>query len=106
MTANETVILYPPIDDDPPILKTGDYVIIIRGEEDVFDGQLCCVLDPREAETSYTYQPDTRLPVLCWTGYMVWTGFDNLVKVTANPVVLESLFRAGRNRSGHAQITF
>ena len=66
--SSATVVVNPPIDDDLTSIKAGDFVIMIHGEDDIIDGQLCRIFDPDEPESSQVYSPGELVPVLCWTG--------------------------------------
>ncbi len=99
----------------------GQYVIIIDGQDDVADGQLCRVL-ARSEEPNYapddfpagtdlrTYYPGEVVLVQCWTGFLVGTLFENLISVNpaseAASADLVTLFEASRGRSGAMTVQF
>ena len=87
-------------------MKTGDYALIVKGIDDVFDGQVCNVLGPDETNSPWEYIRDEHVCILSWTGYLAWTTQDNLVPVAGDSAALERLFETGRLRSGPAQISF
>lgn len=87
-------------------MKTGDYVLIADGIDDVFDGQLCKVMSPDEDSSPHEYRQSDQVPVLCWTGYMVWTKFDNLIPITCETRETEALFKRGFSRSVSATLSF
>ena len=87
-------------------MKTGDYVLIVRGVDDVLDGQLCKVIGPDETSSFHEYLEGVRVPVLCWTGFMVWTTSENLIPITSDAHETEQIFVAGMSRSESAQIMF
>src|SRR5438094_609581 len=80
--------------------RTGDYVIAMRGEDDVADGQVCRVLGPDETDVEHRYGPGEWMPVLCWTGYVMWTPPDNLVAIAVNDRQIRRLFDEGYARRG------
>jgi len=88
------------------MLKTGDYVVILRGVDDVADGQVCKLLAPDETSAPHAYFPKDWVPVLCWTGYMAWTAQDNLVRISARETDIEPLFQWGRSRVGSENLQF
>ena len=88
------------------MLKTGDFVLIIRGEDDVTDGQVCKVLAPDETETFHQYQSSDWMPVACWTGYLVWTLQENLIRIDGDLARIEELFQLGFSRNGSSSIRF
>ncbi len=99
----------------------GQYVIIIDGQDDVADGQLCRVLarseEPNYEESDFpegtdlrTYHPGEVVLVLCWTGFLVGTQYENLIPVNpaseANSAAIVALFEASRGRSGAMTVQF
>ncbi len=88
------------------MLKTGDFVLIIRGEDDVPHGQVCKVLAPDETETFHQYQSTDWVPVVCWTGYLVWTLHENLIEIDGYRARIEELFQMGFSRNGSAALRF
>ena len=88
------------------MLQSGDFVLIVIGNDDVADGQVCKVLAPDEAESFHRYQLDEWVPVVCWTGYLVWTTQDNLIEITGDRARLEHLFRLGLARTGTDTLSF
>lgn len=88
------------------MLKTGDYVVMLRGVDDVSDGQICKVLAPDESAAVHRYRPQDRVPVHYWTGYIAWTSQDNLVPITVNATEIEPLFQLGFSRTGSEHLQF
>ena len=88
------------------MLKTGDYVLIIQGEDDVSDGQVCKVLAPDETETFHQYPATDCLPVLCWTGYLVWTHQENLIEIDGDHARIRELFQLGCSRNESRTVRF
>ncbi len=105
----------------PTTLTAGQHAIIITGQDDVADGQLCRVLarseEPNYATSDFpagtdlrTYHPGEEVLVLCWTGFLVGTRYENLIAVTpANEVAraaLIVLFETGRCRRDEMIVPF
>ena len=88
------------------MLQSGDYVVNIRGVDDVSDGQLCRVMAPDESSRFYRFPLEEWVPVLCWTGYIAWTTQENLIEVAGDDARLGQLFRCGFARSGSAPVRF
>ena len=88
------------------MLKTGDYVLIIQGEDDVSDGQVCKVLAPDETATFYQYPTTDCLPVLCWIGYLVWTHQENLIEIDGDHARIRELFQLGCSRNEFRTVRF
>lgn len=91
---------------DHSMLKTGDYVLIIHGEDDVSDGQICKVLAPDESETFHRYSATDCVPVLCWTGYLVWTHQQNLIEIAGDRARIRKLFQMGFSRNESHLVRF
>src|SRR5262245_30657472 len=87
-------------------IVTGDYVIVIRGEDDVADGQVRRVLGPDETKVEHRYTPGEWMPVLCWTGYVMWTPPENLIALTVDDQEMRRLFDGGYTRTGTIQLQF
>ncbi len=77
------------------MLQTDDYVILVRGVDDVPSGQLCRVLAPDETAAFHRYSASDWIPILSWTGYVVWSAQDNLIEVSGDNARLEQLFQYG-----------
>ena len=88
------------------MLFSGDYALIIRGKDDVSDGQVCRILAPDESEAYHRYQDGDAIPALCWTGYLVWTTHDNLIKITGENGRIDDVFRFGHSRTGSVTLQF
>jgi hypothetical protein len=92
--------------DDP--LLSGEYVVIITGEDDVADGQLARVISPND-EPNWAYDPDDNVRVACWTGYELYTPANNLIRVRVDGCDdsrMAKLFESGRSRTGTMEIQF
>jgi hypothetical protein len=110
--------------NDQNTLMAGSYVIIKDGVADIADGQICRVL-ARDEEPNYRlgdypegmhlahYDPSSGpcgVLVRCWTGFIAWTDFANLMPIEptrdAAASALAALFVAGHARSGDMMIEF
>lgn len=87
-------------------MKTGDYVLIVEGLDDISDGQLCKVISYDETSSYHKYRPMDLICILCWTGYLAWTTQDNVIPIAAASKELEKLFEIGKARTGLANISF
>jgi len=88
------------------MLQSGDYVVILRGVDDVSDGQLCRVLAPDESTSPHRYPPASWIPVFSWTGYVAWTNQENLVRIAVNVSKIEPLFQFGFSRTKPTLLQF
>lgn len=110
--------------NDQNSLMSGTYVIIKNGVDDIADGQLGRVI-ARDQEPNYRpgdYPEDMNLEhydrssgpcgvlIQCWTGFIAWTDFDNLIPIEptndAAASALALLFVAGNARSGDMVVKF
>jgi hypothetical protein len=91
---------------NPRVLRTGDYAIIINGQDEVGDGQVCRVLSPDEDASPHFYDESEPVALLCWTGFVVWSEPDNLIPIEGDAVQIDQLFALGISRVGSQTIPF
>lgn len=87
-------------------MKSGDFVLIVDGVDDVFDGQICKVMSDDETASPHEYLLKDPICVLCWTGFLTWTTQDNLIPVGVENHLIEQLFELGLSRHNSARVSF